>query len=146
MAAPVLARWFVEEWTPWYGPDGPGDATSDLAACTGRDALPICLVALSMAGDVLGTVALKPESVGSEYGVGPWLVALLVGKDHRGQGVGTALVDAIEAEAHRLGFASIYTSTDTAESLMERRSWHAVGKTESLRGPIKVYRRRLCSK
>ena len=25
-AAPTLARWFVEEWTPWYGPDGPGDA------------------------------------------------------------------------------------------------------------------------
>ncbi len=24
--APTLVRWFIEEWRPWYGPDGPGDA------------------------------------------------------------------------------------------------------------------------
>ncbi len=21
--APTLERWFIEEWMPWYGPDGP---------------------------------------------------------------------------------------------------------------------------
>ena len=45
-------------------PNGPGDAKSDLAACRSRDELPICLVALSMDGEVLGTAALKSESVG----------------------------------------------------------------------------------
>lgn len=143
-AAPTLARWFVEEWTPWYGPDGPGDAEADLAACRGRDALPICLVALDgNGGGVLGTAALKTESVGSEIGAGPWLAALLVGRDHRLQGVATALVEAIENEARRLDFQSIYTSTDAAEGIMERRGWQAHGTTQSLRGPIIIYRRQV---
>ena len=130
------ARWY-------YGPGGPGDAESDLAACRGRGALPICLVALNTNGDVLGTAALKTESVGGEIGVGPWLAGLLVGKDHRGRGVGTALVEAIEQEALRLGFASIYTSTDSAAATMERRGWQALGSADSLRGPVAVYRRRV---
>ncbi len=138
--APTLERWFIEEWTPWYGPDGLGDAESDLAACRSRDTLPICLVALNMDNEVLGTAALKSESVGSELGVGPWLAAVLVGKGHQGKGVGTALVKAVEEEAARLGFDSIYTSTDTAEGILERRGWHAFGTTESIRGPVTIYR------
>jgi GNAT superfamily N-acetyltransferase len=140
-AAPVLARWFVDEWTPWYGPGGAGDADADLAACRSREALPICLVALDGEGAVLGTAALKDESVGSELGVGPWLAAILVGPEHRGRGVATALVAAIEAEARRLGLAAIYTSTDSAGNIMERRGWQAIGATDTLRGSATVYRR-----
>lgn len=140
-AAIILARWFVEEWAPWYGPDGPGDAESDLAACRSRGALPICLVALGADDDVLGTAALKSESVGSELGVGPWLAALLVGEQHRGKGIGWALVEAITAEAKRLGFDALYISTEVAESRLGRRGWQKAGTSESLRGPITVYRR-----
>ncbi len=138
--APTLQRWFIEEWTPWYGPDGPGDAEGDLAACRSRDKLPLCLVALNLDNEMLGTAALKSESVGSELGVGPWLAAVLVGKDHQGKGIGTALVKAIEEEAVRLGFDSLYTSTDSAESILKRRGWQAFGTTESLRGPVTIYR------
>ena len=138
--AATLERWFIEEWTPWYGPDGPGDAKTDLAACRSRNALPICLVALNMDDEVLGTAALKSESVGSEFGAGPWLAAVLVDKDHQGKGVGTALVKAIEEEAARMGFDSIYTSTDTAMGILERRGWQAFGTTESIRGPLTIYR------
>ncbi len=45
-ALPCIARWFVAEWAPWYGPDGPGDAESDLKACRSRSEVPLCLVAL----------------------------------------------------------------------------------------------------
>ena len=138
---PTLARWFVEEWSPWYGPGGPGDAEADLAACSSRSELPICLVALNKDNDALGTIALKAESVGSELGVGPWLAALLVGREYRGKGVGKRLVEAIEGEAQRLGFSSIYTSSETDETTMTRRGWRAIGTTASLKGPITVYRR-----
>jgi len=142
-AAPVLVRWFVEEWRPYYGPGGPGDAEADIAACRSRNALPICLVALDDDGALLGTVALRTDSVGSELGVGPWLAALLVARELRGQGIGTALVAALEDEARRLGYAAIYTSTDAAERLMRQRGWQAMGTTLSLRGPITVFRRQL---
>lgn len=142
-AAPVLTMWFVEEWTPWYGPGGGGDAEADLAACRDRGALPLCLVALNEAGGVLGTAALKSESVGSELAAGPWLAALLVGADYRGNGIATALVEAIEAEARRLGIEAIYTSTDAAAGIMARRGWLAIGDTNSLRGSIAVFRRQL---
>ena len=139
-AAPTLAKWFIEEWTPWFGPDGQGDAESDLEACRSREELPICLVALNGDGEVLGTAALKSDSVGGELGVGPWLAAMLVGTDHRGGGIGAALVEAIEEEARRLGFSSIYTSTEPAESIPGRRGWQAFGDSESLKGPVTVYR------
>lgn len=82
-ASATLARWFVDEWTPYYGLDGPGDAARDLAACNSRDTLPLCQVALNSNGTVLGTAALKSESVGSELGVGPWLATMPVGPAHR---------------------------------------------------------------
>jgi len=140
--AAELARWFIDEWTPWYGPDGEGDAEADLAACSSRSKLPICLVALEPDGTLLGTAALKSDSVGSELGSGPWLATFLVGEAHRGQGIGTALVAAMEAEAQRLGFEAVYTSTDTADGLLQRRGWQAIGDSESLRGPVAVYCRR----
>lgn len=140
---PTLVRWFIEEWGPWYGPDGPGDAHADLAASGSRDALPICLAAFGMDGELLGTAALKSKSVGSEIGAGPWLAAVLVGADHQGKGVGTALVKAIEEEAARLGFESIYTSTDTAGRILERRGWQTFGTAQSIRGEVAIYRRQV---
>ena len=142
-AAAVLACWFVDEWTPWYGPDGLGDAVADLAACCGRDTIPICLVALDGSGKALGTAALRTSSAGDELGVGPWLAALLVAKEQRGRGVGARLIEAIEQEARRLGYAAVYTSTDTAEGLLHRRGWRAIGGTETLKGAATVYCRDL---
>lgn len=137
---PILEQWFIKEWTPWYGPNGAGDARADLQACSGKDTLPICLVALDEGGDLLGTAALKSDSVGSELGVGPWLAAFLVAPEHRGKGVGTALVEAIETEAAHLGFEYIYISTDSAQHILERRGWEKFGRTQSLRGALSVYR------
>lgn len=138
-AVPTIATWFVEEWEPWYGADGPGNVDNDLTECASKDKLPLCLVAFGKNGDTLGTVALKRESAGSEHGVGPWLAALLVDKPHRGRGVGTALVEAIELEACRLGFDAIYTSSNSAEGILKRRDWRQYGKTDTLRGEALVY-------
>jgi len=137
---PELEQWFIDEWTPWYGPDGDGDAKADLDACDSRDKLPICLVALSASGELIGTASIRDESVGSELGVGPWLSAVLVKRQFRGKGIGTALVEAIETEAARLGFKEIYTSTDVAMKILERRGWEIFGAARSLRGELSVYR------
>lgn len=141
---PGLARLFVEEWEPYYGADGPGNALADLQQCCNHDDLPIAFVALDDSGMVIGTAALKEESVGSELGVGPWLAALVVPVAHRNRGVGTALVVAIENKARSLGIEAIFTSTDAAENIIRRRGWTALEhRAESLRGSVALYKLQL---
>jgi len=138
---PLLTRLFIEEWGPYYGPDGPGDAEKDLLESCNRDDLPVALVALHDDGTVLGTAALKKESVGSELGLGPWLAAFYVPIEHRKRGIGSALVEAIENKARSFGFESIFVSTDAAENVIRRRGWTALeNPVESLRGPVAVYK------
>jgi len=138
-AIPTLERWFVSEWAPWYGPAGPGDASRDLTDCLNRDELPMAWVAVDEAGGVIGTAALRMDSIGSETGLGPWLAALLVDDGSRGRGVGTALIAAVEDGAVRLGYPALYVSTDAAIGLVERRGWRAIGITETLRGEATIY-------
>ena len=145
-AIEVLAAWFVEEWEPWYGPQGDGDAEADLRACMQRDGLPVCLVALGGDCEVLGTVALREDPVGSELAPGPWLTGLLVAPDARGQGIATELVERLEQESRRMGIDAIYVSTDSASGIMQRRGWQAIGRSQSLRGAVSVFRRDLGSR
>ena len=139
-ARPLLVRWFIEAWRPWYGPDGEGDAEADLAACIDRDRLPLCLVAIDNDGRPLGTAGLKAESLGSELGTGPWLAAFLVDEAERGRGIGRALIEAIAAEARRLGHKALYTATELPPERLWPRGWQAIGGSESLRGAVTVYR------
>lgn len=140
-AVDTLARWFLEEWAPWYGPSGKGDLDADLAAYRSSDRLPICLLALASDDQLLGTASLKTHSLGLEYASGPWLSALLVQRAQRGRRIGSALVAAIEQEAVRLGYRSIFASTDTGASILRRRGWQPIGKTGSLRGALTVFQR-----
>ena len=137
-ALPELAQWFRAEWAPFYGPDGPGDAEADLHASMNRDALPICLVATDSTGSPVGTISLKADSISHRH-LAPWGAAFVVVSDHRNQGVGTALLAALENKARELGFRKLHISTDGARAIVERRGWHAIGTAESLRGPITVY-------
>lgn len=137
---PILIQWFINEWTPWYGPGGQGNAKQDLEECSKNDVLPICLIALSDNNTVLGTGALKSKSIGSKRSDGPWMSALLVDKKHRYQGIGTALIEAIENQARKLGFRFIYCSTNSAESILQRRGWKTNGTAETLKGAVPVYK------
>jgi GNAT superfamily N-acetyltransferase len=139
-AIPTLSRWFVEEWAPWYGPGGQGDASADLLACCNHDHLPLALVALDNDDQALGTAALKPRSLGSELGYGPWLAAVLVGRPFRRQGIANALIGAMEDQARRLNLSRIYVSTNSAVSLVTRRGWIPTGdEVGSLRGRVSIF-------
>ncbi|MBZ0217632.1 MAG: GNAT family N-acetyltransferase [Fimbriimonadaceae bacterium] len=140
---PLLTQWFINEWQPYYGSNGPGDAQRDLLECCQKDKLPLGLVAIDEDGDPAGTIALKAESVGSDSAKGPWLAAFLVDARRRRQGIGSTLVEAMEQEALRLGYSEIYASTDTARNLLECRQWSPWGYTQSLGGPIPIYRKSL---
>jgi len=142
-AVPKLVDLFLDEWEPYYGSDGPGIAEADIWECCQTSSLPLALVAIDGNGEVVGTGALKAGSVGSEPGQGPWIAALVVEKSRRGNGIGTALIAALESEARSFRYSFLYTSTDTAGSILLNRGWQALNQASSLRGPITVYRAKL---
>jgi GNAT superfamily N-acetyltransferase len=86
---------------------------------------------------------LKQDAVPGFESAEAWLGAGYVVPPLRGQGLGLRLIQALEAEARRLGCAEVFCATATAQSLMERAAWSKAG--DSLLGgqPVAVYRRAL---
>ena len=106
-----VARWIHEEW--WS--DKPGHTVETMASRLGeasdQNAVPLSLVAL-LAGNPVGTVNLVANDNEERPDLAPWLAALLVVPEHRGQGVGSNLVRALLKEAARLRVRQLYLGTD----------------------------------
>ncbi len=73
--------------------------------------IPLSLIAL-VDGQLVGTVNLIENDDSKRTHLRPWLAAMVVAKEFRGQGIGAQLVRALLAEAQRLGFATVYFGTD----------------------------------
>lgn len=138
-----LAPMFIEEWEPYYGRQGPGDAESDLNDCCNRDEIPLALVAVNSDGEILGTASLKAKSIETHRHLSPWLAAMFVVERFRGRGVNAALVQAIEENAIRLGYDHIYVGARGMTSNMRETGWGLLDEAESLRGPIEIYEKSL---
>ncbi len=143
MAAAVdtLVVWFEAEWAPYYGAGGPGDAKTDLTESCRSAGLPIAFVACSADGEVAGTAALKRDSMASHRHLTPWLAAMVVAPAWRGGGVGTALAQAVMAEAGRQGFAEVFCGVDGGTTLLPRLGWQPIGSGPTLRGEAVILRR-----
>ena len=137
---PILREWFEREWADYYGPGGPGDAARDLAAYSGRDRLPIGLVAFRD-GTPCGLAALKGESIDTHPHLGPWAAAGLVLPEYRRMGIGARLLAALESLAWELGYPATYTGTSTSASLMERSGWELVERLEYHGEDLGIYRK-----
>ena len=136
-AVSELARWYVSQWGPYYGDNGPGNARADLEARLSLEELPVGLVALE-GGRVLATAALGLDVATN---LAPSIIGLLVGQEHRGKGIGTALVEACLDVAGNLGLRRVYISTSVLGDMLERTGWHKMGEAGFLndeRGSVYV--------
>jgi GNAT superfamily N-acetyltransferase len=120
---PMMVEAFTNEWPGYYGPEGEGDAATDIHACCHEERLPIGLVAVT-AGRFCGAAILRPKTESHAH-LGPWLTALMVAPTHRRQGIGTRLIRAAEHLAFHLGYDSLYARTGTAVPLFARLGWLA---------------------
>ena len=73
--------------------------------------IPLSLIAL-IDDQLSGTVNLIENDDSKRTHLRPWLAAMVVAKEFRGQGIGTQLVRALVVEAQRLGFSTVYFGTD----------------------------------
>ena len=85
--------------------------------------LPTHLVACAN-GACVGTATLAPYDLPIRPNLSPWLAAVIVAPDWRGQGVGDKLVTEAERLARdRYGYESIYLFTTDAADYYRRRGW-----------------------
>jgi GNAT superfamily N-acetyltransferase len=137
---PTLARWLENEWPDWYGPDGPGNAMDVLEEAAHRDRLPVAVIALRGGVPCGISMLRRTDAAAARTGYGPWVGGGLVPAELRGQGIGARLLAAMEGEARRLGFATIY-STRGAQRLLERCGWESVGTITHEGAPLSIYRK-----
>ena len=141
-AIPRLARWLFDEWGH-YRPDASLERSmARLRERRHRDRVPLTLVAL-VGEAIAGTVSLVAHDMDTRPDLGPWLASLYVPAAFRRQGIGSALVRALEDEAARLKLPTLYLYTDTAARLYAGLGWDAVATVAYQGRDVVIMRRAL---
>jgi GNAT superfamily N-acetyltransferase len=126
----LIEGWLVSEWPNWYGLEGRGNAGQDVSEFAASELrLPIGLIAFEE-GRPVGFAALKAESIPSHKHLSPWAASGYVVPEHRGRGIGAALLAGLVAHARGLGFKRVYCGTSTSKSLLTKCGWLVLGQTQ----------------
>ncbi|MBS0201759.1 MAG: GNAT family N-acetyltransferase [Planctomycetes bacterium] len=120
---PTIAEHLRQEWkdfAPW----------SDIAViearlrdASGSAPFPYCLVAVSAAGEFLGTASVKRNELPGHPDKPFWLSEVLVPKPLRGQGIGRRLIEQIVESARSSGIPSLFLYTPDQQELYRRLGW-----------------------
>jgi len=117
-----LAEWHCAEWSHLLPEWSVAEAAAELATHTGRRGAPTTVVAL-VDGRLAGSASLLIEDMPGTEEWSPWLGSVFVAAEHRGRGVGAALVDRIVADAAALGFPTLHLFTTEAEGWYLPKGW-----------------------
>lgn len=104
----------------------------------------VALVA-RLGGSVVGSILLVRHELEAAHRLTPWLAGLVVAPDHRGQGIGTALVKAIEAHAALLGIDVLYLYTWQARDFYAGLGWKKAETFEQHGTPMLLMSRTVAS-
>jgi N-acetylglutamate synthase-like GNAT family acetyltransferase len=129
---PTLAQWHHQQWHYL----DPGTSVEQRAAWLAQHAnhpqIPTTFVALSD-GSLLGSASLIAHDMDTRPDLSPWMAAVYVVPEYRQQGIATALIGRIVAEAQTLGIATLYLFTPDKELFYTKRGWRLLERT-SYRG------------
>ena len=132
--AEPLADYHYQEWKdilPWWTHAA---ALEELRDHTQRRTIPTTLIAIE--GDqLLGSASLVHEDLTEEDLPGlaaltPWLASVFVVPDRRGQGMGSALVEAVTDLAQSLKVPRLHLFTAGQEAFYTRLGWSVLRQVE----------------
>lgn len=126
---PTLARWFYDEWAYLHPDRTYAEVERLIGERAQKDQIPLALVAFE-GEELLGTVCLKVHDMDTRLDLTPWLAGLYVAARRRREGIGAALVSAIEREAFNLGVNTLYLYTPESEAFYAKRGWQVKERTE----------------
>ncbi len=107
---PLLAEWHFRQWGDLTGAASEEAYRKLLSGHAVSQGLPTTLLALKD-NFLLGSVNIVQSDLGIRRELTPWIAQLSVSLEHRGQGIGSALVSAAIAQARDLGFKVLYLYT-----------------------------------
>ena len=136
---PTLAQWHHEQWKHLNPGDTVEERIARLQAHLGKGQIPATFVALSHPdgpgsererAQVLGSASLIAHDMDTHPEFSPWLASVFVAPQHRGQGIGTALVRRIGEEARTLGVSRLYLfTTPDKHKFYARLGWSLIEST-----------------
>lgn len=127
--APAVADWLFSQWGHLH-PGASIDSVRESVLSRLNDSrIPLSLVAISD-GNPVGTASIYLHDMESRPELSPWLAAVFVRTDMRKQGIGGALVQAIEQQAIEQGIATLYLFTPDKRGFYQRMNWQFREETE----------------
>jgi len=118
-----LAELHHEQWGHLHPDETLEQRTRRLKAACGRGGVPSVVVALADDGVLLGSAMLVANDMATRPELTPWLAGVYVLDAYRDNGVGSALVRRIQAEAASMGARRLHLYTPSAARFYARLGW-----------------------
>jgi GNAT superfamily N-acetyltransferase len=139
---PVIAKWHHDQWSYMNPGRSLAERITEYQAKHGRAQIPTTVVAF-WKDHAVGSAALIEHDMDTHLELTPWLASVFVSPEHRGRGIGSALVRRIEEEAVGLGIEVLYLFTPDRESLYARLHWKVMFREKYRGEQVTVMKRRI---
>lgn len=127
-AIPLVAGWVEQEWGHLLPEATFETFVQSFVARTVPHRLPATWVAL-IGEQVVGTASLDPHDMTTRPEFSPWLAAVYVPPEFRGQNIGSRLVRTVVQESAALGLPHLYLFTPDKINFYTRMGWQSIETT-----------------
>jgi len=113
----LAAAWAELHWREWGTEPGREELSwwiADARRALHRERVPVAFLTLGADDTVLGGVSLHPFDLEERRDRSPWIVGMIVRPELRGQGIGQALIAALETWAKQAGIGRLWVCTESA--------------------------------
>jgi GNAT superfamily N-acetyltransferase len=138
---PLLAQWQHRQWSFLNPQDNLEKRIARLKCNPNAGLIPSTFVAQK--DGLLGSAAIVENDLESKPELSPWLASVFVFPEHRGQGIGSALVKYVMERAKEAGIPVLYLFTPDKEPFYLKLGWETLSR-EVFRGhPITIMKTNL---
>lgn len=117
-----LAAWHQAEWYHLDDSVNESIRRQRLVEHCDTGSLPVTFVAL-FDGELVGSICLVSHDVPDRPQYSPWISRVYVAEEHRGRGIGRALIDRARVEMRRQGHDALYLITEDKGPYYARMGW-----------------------